>query len=177
VSILENDELVLFLIVTVGLVVGELGQGDVVGLDDLIHELVVVLGVAIVGGTVEFQRLLDLKDGGLADDCDVGVALEGDVILGGDLGRALAGSLLQLGGGVADVLGSLADDEFGLCGRLLDLGRVLACGPVVESDGDAGQRGCPGLARSPTCRTSSSQPAARRPRPRTASPSQGRGRG
>ena len=100
----------LFLVVAVSLVVGEFWQGDVVGLDNHVHELVEVLGISVVLGVVQVHGLLDQELGRPADDRDIRVALEGDVILGSDLGRGDPGpALLELGGGVADLLRSLAD--------------------------------------------------------------------
>src|SRR5579885_1533705 len=63
VGILEDDQLVLLLVVAVFQVVRQLGQGDVVLLDDLFHELLVVLGIAAVLGLVQVQGVLDLTDG------------------------------------------------------------------------------------------------------------------
>ena len=64
----------LFLVVAVLLVLREYGQGDVVGLDDLVHELTVVLGITIIFGVVKINGVFDVADRYLADDSDISVA-------------------------------------------------------------------------------------------------------
>ena len=68
----------LLFVVTVLLIWGKYGQGDTVGLDDFGHELVVILGIAVIGGMVKIHGVLDGENGRLADDRNVGVALKGD---------------------------------------------------------------------------------------------------
>ena len=123
VGVLEDHQLVLLLVVAVLLIGREHGQGDVVRLDDLGHELVVILGITIVRGVVEVHGVLDVEDRCPADHGDVGISRERDRILGGDLGGCHRGlPLLELGGRVLDLLGPLADDELVLGRGWLSLG-------------------------------------------------------
>ena len=44
------------------------------GLDDLAHELIVILGIAIVLGVVKVHGVLHVEDRRLADDGDISIA-------------------------------------------------------------------------------------------------------
>src|SRR5262245_21819362 len=55
VGIFQDDQLVLIRVIPVLLIVRQLGQGDIVLLDDLLHELVVILGITTVLGLPEVQ--------------------------------------------------------------------------------------------------------------------------
>jgi hypothetical protein len=57
--VFEDDKLVLFFVVTVFLISRECRQGNIVSLDDLGHELVIILGIAVIGGMVKIHGVLD----------------------------------------------------------------------------------------------------------------------
>ena len=142
--VFEDDKLVLFFVVTELLIRGEYGKGDVVSLDDFGHELVVILGIAVIGGVVKIHGVLDRQDGRLADDRNVRVALDGDVVFFDDLGRRdLSTPFLKLIGRVANVGSSSADDRPGLVRGWLRL--CVSPGIIVAADGDSGLIEGPGL--------------------------------
>jgi hypothetical protein len=103
---------VLLFVVGVILMGGKRWQRDVVGLDDLDHELVEIFGITIIGGMEDVEGMLDLELESPADDRDVSVAVRGDGVFADDLGRGDLGiSLLEHDLRVADLLRPLADDR------------------------------------------------------------------
>src|SRR5207244_3138804 len=68
IGVLQNHQLMLHGIVTIFLIVRQLGQSDAALLNDLRHELFKIFGVSILLGVIKIERVFDLQDLGPPND-------------------------------------------------------------------------------------------------------------